>query len=1013
MDATLTVNTGVVADLGSITTHTANALALGGVGQAAGTWGSTASAATNQNDTYFTAASTGILTTVAAGPTTYYSRQTGNWNATTTWSTVTYGDATNNGTFPVAGDIVNIGGGDFTITVNVASACGSLSYESGAGNSPTVSINSGITLDVSGAITIPRAGFGDDNILAVGAGTLNGGSLAFTNGGGAGGFAQRHSLTISTGTATISGDITQSGSTGSATITFTGAGLLQVGGAFLDSSNGTLDESTGTVEYNGTSAQTIGDFTYYNLTLSESGVKTVAGAIDVDGDLTLNSGTSFTAGTNTHTVAGNWTNNGATFTNTGSTIELDGTAQTIGGSSATTFNNLTLAGSGAKTFGLSTTMDATISINTGVVADLGSITTHTANALALGGIGQAAGTWGSTASAAANQNDTYFTAASTGILTTVAAGPTTYYSRQTGNWNATTTWSTVTYADATNNGTFPVAGDNVNIGGGDFTITVNVASACGALSFESGAGNFPTVSINSGITLDVSGAITIPRAGLFDDNILAVGAGTLNGGSLAFTDGGGAGGFGQRHFLTISTGTATISGDITQSGSTGSATITFTGAGLLQVGGAFLDSSNGTLDESTGTIEYNGTSAQTIGDFTYYNLTLNNTSGTIPQLTLTGSATVSNSATFTDGVISNSGTLTFTDATATSTTDSYVDGQVVFVAGTNTSFTYPIGDGTVWARMGVGSLTSGSQFTAEYFFDDPQVAYGTAIDGTDFPNPAANVSVLEYWVLSYGGGGASSAIVTLYWEDGTRSEITDMSDLTITKWDGTDWGTDGGITTSTTGLPAAGTVYTNAAYTSFSPFTFASSTGSNPLPVDLVIFEAVSIPEGVYISWETASEPNNDHFILEHSLDAEEFARIYSVEGNTNSTSYNNYNYTHRFPSSGLNYYRLKQVDLDGKSTYSKIVSVDVAAEQVPFAMNVYPNPARDNEFSIDANLKNANQNVILEIRNIQGQIVLREEYNPETTFLTRQIKLLKKSGFYLITIQQGNYRDRVKVILE
>ena len=100
------------------------------------------------------------------------------------------------------------------------------------------------------------------------------------------------------------------------------------------------------------------------------------------------------------------------------------------------------------------------------------------------------------------------------------------------------------------------------------------------------------MSINAGITLTVVGTVTIPRQSN-NSNTLAVGAGNLNAASIAFTNGGGT----QRHFLTISTGTAIVTGDITQSGSSGSATISFTSTGLLQVGGAFLNSGNGTLNQ--------------------------------------------------------------------------------------------------------------------------------------------------------------------------------------------------------------------------------------------------------------------------------------------------------------------------------------------------------------------------------------------------------------------------------
>ncbi|MEI6277539.1 MAG: hypothetical protein WCP08_16185, partial [Prolixibacteraceae bacterium] len=176
------------------------------------------------------------------------------------------------------------GTGANTVNINATTTCGTLTFGApagGVGTGGTVNISSGITLNVTGAVTIPRP-TNATNSLAVGAGTLNAGSIAFTSGGG----TSRHQITISTGTVNVSGNVSQAGSTGSATITFTGAGLLQLGGTFFTAATGTLTTVAGsTVEYNA-AAQTVGDFTYDNLTLSGSGSKTLTG-VTVNGILSM------------------------------------------------------------------------------------------------------------------------------------------------------------------------------------------------------------------------------------------------------------------------------------------------------------------------------------------------------------------------------------------------------------------------------------------------------------------------------------------------------------------------------------------------------------------------------------------------------------------------------------------------------------------------------------------------------------------------------------------------------
>ena len=69
-------------------------------------------------------------------------------------------------------------------------------------------------------------------------------------------------------------------------------------------------------------------------------------------------------------IGGNFTNNG-TYTKATETVTLNGDAQTIGGSAATNFNNLSLSGTGTKTFGAARTIGGNLSISNGVMADLG------------------------------------------------------------------------------------------------------------------------------------------------------------------------------------------------------------------------------------------------------------------------------------------------------------------------------------------------------------------------------------------------------------------------------------------------------------------------------------------------------------------------------------------------------------------------------------------------------------------------------------------------------------------
>lgn len=117
-------------------------------------------------------------------------------------------------------------------------------------------------------------------------------------------------------------------------------------------------------------------------------------------------------------------------------------------------------------------------------------------------------------------------------------------------------------------------------------------------------------------------------------------------------------------------------------------------------------------------------------------------------------------------------------------------------------------------------------------------------------------------------------------------------------------------------------------------FTLASK--DYPLPVELINFEYDC--ETSTINWTTASEINNDYFILEKSYDVINWKNIIKINGNGNSNIENHYEY--EIKDNNV-YYRLLQVDYDGTKTYHNIIYV--ACESVMF--DVYPVPVNRSDF--------------------------------------------------------------------
>ncbi|MCK5847489.1 MAG: T9SS type A sorting domain-containing protein [Bacteroidales bacterium] len=116
---------------------------------------------------------------------------------------------------------------------------------------------------------------------------------------------------------------------------------------------------------------------------------------------------------------------------------------------------------------------------------------------------------------------------------------------------------------------------------------------------------------------------------------------------------------------------------------------------------------------------------------------------------------------------------------------------------------------------------------------------------------------------------------------------------------------------------------------------------SGPLPVSLLSFNTNTIDNYVLINWTTASETNNMGFDVQVSYDNINWNRIGFVKGNGNSNQIINYEKIDRNPVNGTNYYRLKQMDYDGKYEYSEVISA-VMSKKIPIVFNYTPNPAKD-----------------------------------------------------------------------
>lgn len=181
------------------------------------------------------------------------------------------------------------------------------------------------------------------------------------------------------------------------------------------------------------------------------------------------------------------------------------------------------------------------------------------------------------------------------------------------------------------------------------------------------------------------------------------------------------------------------------------------------------------------------------------------------------------------------------------------------------------------------------------------------------------------------------------------------------------------------------------------------------LPVQLVQFTASKTNDGsVLLNWATSQEVNAGYYDVERSGDRSGWIKMGSVKAKGNSSTTTNYNYTDRAPIDGPGYYRLKMVDLDGKFTYSKIVST-TTAEDNPLPLVIYSNPFSD-LIRLKVNVARA-QNLTMTVSDIVGKTFISKSYQAQAgdNYVNLQPNT-GGSGIYILHINGESYNQTVKL---
>jgi len=183
------------------------------------------------------------------------------------------------------------------------------------------------------------------------------------------------------------------------------------------------------------------------------------------------------------------------------------------------------------------------------------------------------------------------------------------------------------------------------------------------------------------------------------------------------------------------------------------------------------------------------------------------------------------------------------------------------------------------------------------------------------------------------------------------------------------------------------------------------STPNSTLPVSLVDFTATnSNDQAVQLIWTTETETNNKVFLVERSTDGVTYTTIGQVAGAINSSTTLHYEWTDESPVKGNNFYRIKQVDLDGNFAYSNInvVSIGGAVSN----LSVYPNPVKD-----VLTIVNPKGVTIREIAVFNTSGVMLSKLAPRTTGSVQVSASAWAAGIYLVKVTTDQGSQVIKVM--
>lgn len=171
----------------------------------------------------------------------------------------------------------------------------------------------------------------------------------------------------------------------------------------------------------------------------------------------------------------------------------------------------------------------------------------------------------------------------------------------------------------------------------------------------------------------------------------------------------------------------------------------------------------------------------------------------------------------------------------------------------------------------------------------------------------------------------------------------------------------------------------------------SNSWANGPLAVKINAFKGNLLDGKAFLNWSTSTETNNHGFEIERSYNGKDFETIGFVKGAGNSNKLNNYQFVDENVNANLAYYRLKQIDFDGKFEYIETITL----QSDEMIIEVTPNPFAE---EININAAQENENIIASVVDMNGTIIMNASSQGKLRIDTRNMA----QGVYFVRVNNG-----------